>query len=360
MNPKVNFLNLILFLSMIVTDFGSKSTDLISLYLGLYGIHNILLNMNIFTLLMKIRLSLSILCAENYKFNLHLLMFNQCLMKLNSLILVVLIIVHFIPLATMENLNINGDNASSSKRPNLTQAELLDLCLVGRIMVNKPVHLVTLEARLGPIWEPKYRMTLILMEGNKFMVQLYSQADLARILERSPWLLDNNMIILQKVAIGEDPMTMGMNSTEIWAQIHQLPFGFMDNKVGALVGCHVGRMIKFDEENNYGPWRKFMRIRVEVMVEEPLQQELVIEREEGDNIKLLLKYEKLGKFCFVCGVIGHSENSTVISSKLIPQVTKRNGEHTFELRTIQVVVVGVRFPVTGKMKEMSLMIIQIL
>lgn len=103
-------------------------------------------------------------------------------------------------------------------------------------------------------------------------------------------------------------MTMAMNSTEIWAQIHQLPFGFMDNKVGALVGCHVGRMIKFDEENNYGPWRKFMRVRVEIMVEEPLQQELVIEREAGDNIKLLLKYEKLGKFCFVCGVIGHSEN----------------------------------------------------
>lgn len=186
MNPKVNFLNLILFLSMIVIDFGSKSTDLISLYLGLYGLHNILLSMNILTLLMKIRLSFSSLCTENYKFNLYLLMFNQCLMKLDSIILVVLIIVHLILRATMENLNINGDTASSSKRPNLTQAELLDLCLVGRILVNKPVHLATLEARLGPIWEPKYRMTLILMEGNKFMVQLYSQADLARILERSP------------------------------------------------------------------------------------------------------------------------------------------------------------------------------
>jgi len=208
----------------------------------------------------------------------------------------------------MENLNIHGDNTSSSQKPTLTQAELSNLCLVGRVLVNKPVHLATLESRLGPIWEPKYQMTLIPMEDNKFMVQLYSQADLNRILDRSPWILDNNMIILQKVAIGENPMTLPMTTTEIWVQVHQLPFGFMDDKVGALVGSHIGTMIKFDEENNYGPWRRFMRIRVAIAIEAPLQQELIIEREEGDDIKLLFKYEKLGKFCFVCGIIGHSEN----------------------------------------------------
>ena len=82
----------------------------------------------------------------------------------------------------------------------------------------------------------------------------------------------------------------------------------MDDKVGALVGSHIGKMIKFDEENNYGPWRRYMRIRVEIAVAAPLQQELVIEQEEGDNITLVFKYEKLGKFCFVCGTIGHIEN----------------------------------------------------
>lgn len=34
----------------------------------------------------------------------------------------------------------------------------------------------------------------------------------------------------------------------------------------------------------------------------------MIEREVGDSIRLVFKYEKLGKFCFVCGAIGHTEN----------------------------------------------------
>lgn len=69
-------------------------------------------------------------------------------------------------------------------------------------------------------------------------------------------------------------------------------------------------MVIFDEENNYGPWRKYVKIRVEIEIEQPLKQDLIL---EGDvqkymaNIWLVFKYGKLGKFCFVCGSIGHRE-----------------------------------------------------
>lgn len=121
-------------------------------------------------------------------------------------------------------------------------------------------------------------------------------------------LLDNRMIIVKKVAMGEDPLTLPMNSTEIWVQVHQLPFGFMDKTIGELAGSHIGKLVKYDEDNNYGPWRKYMRLRVEIALEEPLQQDLVIERSAGGNIRLLFNYEKLGKFCFICGSIGHTDN----------------------------------------------------
>jgi len=107
----------------------------------------------------------------------------------------------------------------------LSQVELLDLCLVAKLAVNKPIHLSTIEERLCPLWQPGRQMDLIPMENNKFMVQLFHKGDLERILEGSPWLLDNNMIILKKFMVGEDLIAIPMNSTEIWVHIHQLPFG---------------------------------------------------------------------------------------------------------------------------------------
>lgn len=56
-----------------------------------------------------------------------------------------------------------------------------------------------------------------------------------------------------------------------------------------------------------GVWKPFSRIRVLINVEKPLKRRLKIKREgEGWNW-LNFKYERLGTFCFVCGILGHSE-----------------------------------------------------
>jgi hypothetical protein len=62
------------------------------------------------------------------------------------------------------------------------------------------------------------------MENNKFMVQLFQNGDLERILEGSSCLLENNMIILNKVTVGEDHVVILMTTTDIWVHVHQLSF----------------------------------------------------------------------------------------------------------------------------------------
>jgi hypothetical protein len=51
-----------------------------------------------------------------------------------------------------------------------------------------------------------------------------------------------------------------------------------------------------------------MRIRVRVDVRHPLKREKKVKSQGGDWCIVNFKYEKLGIFCFVCGIMGHAEN----------------------------------------------------
>lgn len=177
-------------------------------------------------------------------------------------------------------------------------------------------------------------MTLILMEDNKIMVQLFHKGDMERILQGSPWLIDNNMFILKKAVVGEDSMTTSMNTTHIWVQVHQILFDFMDTTIIDLVESHIGKMVKYDEENNYDHWRKYMKIRVEIAIEEPLKQDLIIECDARDNTRLMFKYEKLGKFCFIVVPLDIQKVFVKKNMRLVLQVVEKCESLTSMLRTI--------------------------
>jgi hypothetical protein len=51
-----------------------------------------------------------------------------------------------------------------------------------------------------------------------------------------------------------------------------------------------------------------MRLRVKVDVRQPLKKNTKVKNKEGGWCEVQFKYEKLGIFCFVCGIMGHAEN----------------------------------------------------
>src|SRR4051812_11380716 len=112
-----------------------------------------------------------------------------------------------------------------------------------------------------------------------------------RIFQGGPWLFENFMLVLRKLQFGEDPLYVPLNEAEIWVQIHQLPFGFMGEDVGILIGNHIGQFIKYDERNNTAAWRKFMRIKVAINVQIPLKKSWSFDRLKGEKVQLVFKYE---------------------------------------------------------------------
>ncbi|KAF4351440.1 hypothetical protein G4B88_024821 [Cannabis sativa] len=62
-----------------------------------------------------------------------------------------------------------------------------------------------------------------------------------------------------------------------------------------------------DPKNFNGLWRDYLRVRATVDIDKPLKRRMKLCKENGDWIWANFQYEYLPTFCFVCGIIGHSE-----------------------------------------------------
>jgi hypothetical protein len=94
----------------------------------------------------------------------------------------------------------------------------------------------------------------------------------------------------------------------MWVQVHDLPMGLMKESVGIRLANHIGAFLEYDKNNNSSFWRQHMRIRVKIDVRLPLKKDTKVMNKAGQWCTVKFKYEKLGIFCFVCGIMGHAEN----------------------------------------------------
>ncbi|PNY15691.1 hypothetical protein L195_g012392 [Trifolium pratense] len=204
----------------------------------------------------------------------------------------------------MENLNINDNTGAATLSPE----EKLELCLVGTLLTDKPVKFKAMQECLANIWRPSQKVEIAAIAGNRFLFQFFHLWDMERVFQAGPWTFDNHMLVLKKLAVGDEPLAVKLDEIEVWVQIFNLPFGYVVEPIGLLIGSHLGRYVKYDDYTNSGSWRLYMRVRVAIKVDEPLKQGLTFEKEDGGVVHVFFKYERLGIFCFLCGVLGHTES----------------------------------------------------
>lgn len=64
----------------------------------------------------------------------------------------------------------------------------------------------------------------------------------------------------------------------------------------------IGNFLEYDEKNNSNFLRSFIRVRV---VRKPLKESKRIKRAGGQATEVHFKFEGLGPFCYLCGLMDH-------------------------------------------------------
>lgn len=182
-----------------------------------------------------------------------------------------------------------------------------ELCLVGSFLTEKSINARVMKTKMADIWRPAMGITIKDLKPGVFLFQFYHIDDLQWVVNGGPWSFDNALLVLNTIKQGEDPIKVPLLFVDFWIQIYDLPVGFMSEAVGKQLGNFFGSFIQYDSNNNSSIWREFMRLKIRVDIRKPLKRKKKILKKDRTEVVVNCKYERLSDFCFICGMLSHTE-----------------------------------------------------
>lgn len=185
--------------------------------------------------------------------------------------------------------------------------------LVGKILSTKRINREAFRSLIPSIWKINQGMSVEQLRDNMYVFHFKSEQEKKRVLNEGPWSFNNSLIVLvEPVGVG-DISKMRFNEVSFWIQLHDLPVICMDKEIGWRLGKMIGVVEDIDTGASGDCLGKYLRVRVRIDVEQPLERAVNFVRKDGeDPITLLLAYERLPEFCYHCGVIGHSQKECLL------------------------------------------------
>ncbi|WJX56046.1 hypothetical protein P8452_41743 [Trifolium repens] len=199
------------------------------------------------------------------------------------------------------------------------EEEVVDFrwCLVGRFLGDRSIHVNSMKVTMADVWRPVKGVKIKEATPGLFLFQFAHALDMEAVLQGGPWSFNNQMLILERVRLGVQIENIPLYHVDFWVQVHNLPTGFMTERVGKTLANYIGSFVEYDKNNKGSFWREYMRIKVRVDIRQPLKKDSRVKNQGGDWCTVHFKYEKLGVFCFICGVIGHGENRCAVRFSMV-------------------------------------------
>jgi 14-3-3 protein epsilon len=194
------------------------------------------------------------------------------------------------------------------------EVEIIDFrwCLVGRFLGDRSIHVNSMKVTMADIWRPVKGVKIKEATTGLFLFQFAHELDMEAVLQGGPWSFNNQMLIIERVQLGVQIENIPLYHVDFGVQVHNLPTGLMAERVGKTLANYIGSFVEYDKNNKGSFWREYMRIKVRVDIRQPLKKESRVKNQGGQWCTVNFRYEKLGVFCFVCGIIGHGENKCSI------------------------------------------------
>ncbi|KAL8519998.1 hypothetical protein ACS0TY_010797 [Phlomoides rotata] len=194
-------------------------------------------------------------------------------------------------------------------------------CFIGKVYSNKQFNAYCFLEVMKRAMASARGFDAREIRKNLFSFQFNSKENMRAVLAREPWHFDKNVVMLQELERGSQPLTIDLKYAAFWARIYDLPMVARNTGSITLIAGKIGDMVEIDSPSLEGFGRS-VRVKIKINLNKPLKNGIYLEIPRGKKLWINFKYERLPSFCYFCGTLGHmrKEYDLVDGSKLMENI----------------------------------------
>ena len=172
------------------------------------------------------------------------------------------------------------------------RSDLLEECslsLFGKLLSNRQQNQRALKNTMRSAWKMGSDLQIVDVGHDVLQFKFGSEYQLKWVEKNGPWNFENNLLLLSRWRKGLTASNIDFSHSPFWVQVWGLPFEMMDEEVGKELGNSLGKFIELDKRFGQADQAKFMRIRVNLLLEKPLRRGGKIANMEGGKFWVTFK-----------------------------------------------------------------------
>ena len=169
---------------------------------------------------------------------------------------------------------------------------------------GRSVGLNFLHNRLLSLWKPTGRFDCVDLEHGFYLTRFSLKDDYEAILRKGPWFIGENFLSIRPWEPDFRPASANVTSIAVWIRLKELPIEYYNLEALIHIGKSIGNVLRVDSHTAMETRRRYARICVQVDVNKPLPNAVLIGKCEQN-----ICYEGLQSLCFSCGRIGHRKEN---------------------------------------------------
>ncbi|MFQ6650220.1 hypothetical protein Gotur_022847 [Gossypium turneri] len=179
--------------------------------------------------------------------------------------------------------------------------------LICTIWTEKSYNPDSFKVQMKSIWKTKRKFEIQSVGQNLFMIVFELEEDLETVMEGQPWLFRKSLIIFDRLTNPVERDLIRLVSSPFWIKIGPCLPEFDKKDLLHAIGVTFGGVLR-SEING-----EFCRLTIKLNVQKPLRRGIFVLRGNENRYWIPFKYEKLPKFCFGYGKLGHDlQECTVV------------------------------------------------